>query len=153
MIRYQLLCDESHRFEGWFRSSDDFDRQQEACELACPVCASATVKKAIMAPAIAKGSSSAGGAPSVREERLQEIKSGIADAARRAREYVERNFDYVGDKFPEEARKIHYNESEARQIYGEATAKEAKELSDEGVAIAPLPAASGADVAKEKKLN
>ena len=153
MIKYQLICDASHDFEGWFRSSAEFDRQQEARELACPVCSSASVKKAIMSPAIAKSSALQSAAHASRDARLAEIKAGIADAARRAREYVEKNFDYVGDKFPEEARRIHYNESEARHIYGEATAKEAQELADEGVAIAPLPGAVTADAPKDKKLN
>lgn len=81
------------------------------------------------------------------------MREAMADAARRAREYVEKNFDYVGEKFPEEARKIHYGEATERPIYGEADRKEVKELVEEGVSIAPLPAAPGAPAAVKKKLN
>lgn len=133
MIKYQLRCSHEHSFEGWFRSSDDFDAQKAEGALSCPVCGDAAIEKAIMAPAISTGRATK------REERLSEIRSAMTEAAGKARAYVEKNFDYVGQKFPEEARRIHYGETEARGIYGEATPKEAKELSDEGVSVAPLP--------------
>lgn len=133
MIKYQLICDAEHEFEGWFRDSADFDRQSEAGLVECPACASVEVRKAIMAPAIAKRGRSVG-------EKAQFFRE-MAAAADRARKYVEKNFDYVGEKFPEEARKIHYGESEERGIYGEATGKEVKELVKEGVSVAPLPGA------------
>lgn len=133
MIKYQLLCATDHEFEGWFRDSEDYDLQAEKGLVECPACGSAEVRKAIMAPAVARSSKGQG--------RLAEIKRDMAKAMERARDYVEKNFDYVGDKFPEEARKIHYGESDKRPIYGEATGDEARELVDEGVSIAPLPAA------------
>lgn len=133
MIKYQLLCDQDHDFEGWFRDSADFDTQSEDGLLECPVCSSIEVRKAVMAPAIPRrGNSSNAG------EKAKFFRE-MAAAADRARDYVEKNFDYVGDKFPEEARKIHYGETDKRGIYGEASGKEVKELVDEGVSLAPLP--------------
>ena len=131
MIKYQLLCAEEHEFEGWFRDSADYDAQAEDGLVECPVCGSGDVRKAVMAPAIARRGKGRAGA----------IKRDIVEAMTRARDYVEKNFDYVGEKFPEEARKIHYGETEERGIYGEASGKDVKELIDEGVNVAPLPGA------------
>ncbi len=136
MIKYQLLCDTDHEFEGWFRDSADYDAQSEGGLIECPACGSETVRKAVMAPSISRR---LGGA---RETRLAEVARDMTKAAERARNYVEKNFDYVGEKFPEEARKIHYGEEKERSIFGEATGKEVKEMLDEGVQIAPLPGVS-----------
>ncbi|NOX82658.1 MAG: DUF1178 family protein [Alphaproteobacteria bacterium] len=134
MIKYQLICDAEHDFEGWFRDSADYDAQAEDGLVECPACGSEKIRKAMMAPAIVGGKRS-----SSRAARLAEIKRDMGQAVERARDYVEKNFDYVGDQFPEEARKIHYGEKEERGIYGEATGKEVKDLVDEGVSVAPLP--------------
>ncbi|MEL7487869.1 MAG: DUF1178 family protein [Pseudomonadota bacterium] len=154
MIKYNLLCDSDHEFEGWFRSSDDYDAQARDGLLECPVCASSSVRKALMAPAIARGGSSRSDA------RLAEIKANMGEAMDRARRFVEKNFDYVGDRFPEEARRIHYGETEKRGIYGEATGDEVRDLVDEGVSVAPVPGAPQKDAQGEpqiadgkKKLN
>ena len=147
MIKYQLKCGSGCSFEGWFRSSGDFDAQAAGSSLECPLCGSMEVSRAIMAPSIVSGSSSRS------QEKLSAVREAMADAARRARDYVEKNFDYVGGKFPEEARKIHYGEVTERPIYGEANGEEVKELVDEGVSIAPLPAAPGTPAAAKKKLN
>lgn len=136
MIKYQLRCQSGHSFEGWFRNSADFDAQATDGLLECPACASRKVEKAIMAPSIATGA---------RSGRLGEMHKAIADAARRARDYVEKNFEYVGDRFPEEARRIHYGEKESPGIYGEATGAEVKELVEEGVSISPLPGSARQD--------
>lgn len=133
MIKYALRCSVGHEFDGWFRSIADFDDQCAARTLSCPVCGAPEVAKAIMAPALASGRSRAA-------DRLSEIQATMRDAALRARAYVEKNFEHVGATFPEEARRIHYGEVEPRLIYGEATPKEARELVEEGVAVAPLPA-------------
>ncbi|MEM8937542.1 MAG: DUF1178 family protein [Pseudomonadota bacterium] len=119
MIKYLLKCDQDHEFEGWFRDSADFDAQSRSDLVECPVCGSAAVTKAVMAPAVARRSGS-------RDLRLREIQHDIAKAMERARDHVEKNFDYVGDRFPEEARKIHYGEAEDRGGYGEASGKEVK---------------------------
>ncbi len=138
MIKYSLMCDADHEFEGWFRDSADFDVQSGEGLLDCPCCGSGDIRKAVMAPAVARRDGD-------RKKRLASIQHDLARAAMRARDYVEKNFDYVGDKFPEEARKIHYGESSERAIYGEATGKDVKALIDEGVEIAPLPAVQKKD--------
>ena len=140
MIKYQLLCDADHEFEGWFRDSADFDAQSDDGLIECPACGSDGVRKAVMSPSIARRRSS-----SAREMRLAEIRRDMGKAMERARDYVEKNYDYVGKNFPDEARKIHYGEAEERGIYGEASGKEVKELVDEGVSVAPLPKAAKAD--------
>ena len=144
MIKYSLICDADHEFEGWFRDSADYDFQSEKGLIDCPSCGSDEVRKAVMAPAIARSDAS-------RKERLAAIHKDMVKAAARARDFVEKNYDYVGDKFPEEARKIHYGETEERGIYGEASGKDVKELVDEGVQIAPLPDVK-TDKADEPKL-
>ena len=154
MIKYNLVCSHDHEFEGWFRSSEDFAAQAEANLLECPICGDVAVRKAIMAPAIARPEKAR------RAERLAEIKKSMSEAVGRARDYVENNFDYVGEQFPEEARRIHYGETEARGIYGEASGSEVRELVNEGVDIAHLPGAAKKDKAgtpqdksAKKKLN
>lgn len=150
MIKYRLICAADHEFEGWFRDSGDFDLQSAEGLIECPGCGSDKVRKAIMAPAISRRSNTR--PANSRPERLAAIQQDMARAVERARNYVEKNFDYVGDKFPEEARKIHYGESDERGIYGEASGKEVQSLIDEGVQIAPLPgAAKKTDKAGEQK--
>ena len=134
MIKYRLICDDDHEFEGWFRDSADYDFQSEKGLIDCPSCGSEEVRKAVMAPAVARRDGA-------RTARLAAIHKDLASAVARARDYVEKNFDYVGDKFPEEARKIHYGETEERGIYGEASGEDVKALVEEGVQVAPLPGA------------
>ncbi|MCA3611151.1 MAG: DUF1178 family protein [Methylobacterium sp.] len=136
MIRYALACEAGHAFESWFRSSDDYDQQARRGFFACPHCGSARVEKQIMAPAVR--------APGEREARRPVALADPRDAAMRQmfrayRRFIEENAEAVGDKFAEEARKIHYGETEERAIYGEASAAEVKELTEEGIEIAPLP--------------
>ncbi len=126
MIKYDLKCDQSHRFEAWFRNSAGFDEQQGAGEIACPECGSTKVEKALMAPRL-PGKANAKTAASLRKELLK------------LRETIERDCDYVGPKFAEEARKIHYGETESRSIYGETSKEDAKALAEEGVAFASIP--------------
>lgn len=141
MIVYNLCCADGHEFEAWFASSAAFDEQNSARKLVCPLCETREVTKAPMAPSLARGVS----APSVPEPALREEPLGPREMRKMRqfmtglRKYVEQNADYVGPRFPEEARKIHYGETEERQIYGEATLRDVKELIEEGVDIAPLP--------------
>ena len=135
MIKYALQCGDGHGFEGWFSSMADYDRQAEAGSLSCPVCDSAEVEKALMAPNITTGRRR----DAVADERLRQFRKGLNDAARAVRDHVHANAEGVGRDFPEEARKIHYGEAPDRPIYGEATAEEARELAEEGVGIAPVP--------------
>lgn len=134
MIKYQLCCDAGHVFEGWFRSIADFDRQAGDSDLECPSCGATSVHKAIMAPAVATSES--------RTARVEQMRATVVDAARRARSFVEQNYDYVGEKFSEEARAIHYGEKKERLIYGEASGDDVKSLIEEGIPVAPLPTAA-----------
>ena len=133
MIRYALLCEYGHEFEGWFGASADFDDQQSRGLLECPVCASKAVRKAIMAPAVA------GTKKKVQDLNPAQGQAMMMEAMGRIRRHVEDNFDDVGDAFAKEARDIHEGRSEDRGIYGQATAKEVRELVEDGVPIAPLP--------------
>ena len=134
MIRFSLSCDRDHAFDGWFRNSDDFETQKTRGFVACPVCNSSKVEKALMAPAVSTGRKRETMALAMGEQQRQAL-ARLKEFADKARE----NADYVGDKFAEEARKIHFGEVEARGIYGEVTADEARELVEEGVEFMPLP--------------
>jgi hypothetical protein len=137
MIRYALVCEHAHEFEGWFGSSGDFDDQQARGLLECPLCASQAVRKAIMAPAVA-GTKRRGQDQSPAQNHAQN-HSMMMEAMGRVRRHVEENFDDVGDAFASEARAIHEGRSEDRGIYGQATSQEVRELVEDGVPIAPLP--------------
>ena len=143
MIRYALLCEHEHDFEGWFGASADFDDQRARGLLECPVCGSKAVRKAIMAPAVA-GTKKRGQdlAPSQSQAMMME-------AMGRIRRHVEENFDDVGDAFAVEARAIHEGKAEDRGIYGQATPTEVRDLVEDGVPVAPLPP----EPAKKSELN
>ena len=130
VIVYNLRCKNGHQFEGWFRDSASFDVQSGDGSLCCPTCNSHRVEKAIMAPALAANRNAAKAHDETRSTR--QFMTGL-------RKYVQENAEYVGPKFAEEARKIHYGESFDRHIYGETTAEEAQSLVEEGVDVAPLP--------------
>lgn len=165
MIRFSLCCRRSHKFEGWFAGNEDYEKQQAAGLIACPVCGSARVSKTLMMPNLmtknAKqseikvegarerqaGSASAAAAGG-REEALQkllvlqkmqkrklEVLHKLQNLARKMRE----NAENVGDKFAEEARKIHFGESEKRSVYGTAKAEDIRALREDGVDVAALP--------------
>lgn len=131
MIAYSLRCHRGHEFDGWFRDSAAFDEQSSSGHLSCPSCNSVRIEKAVMSPAVA-GTKRSTRAKASEAKQIQQFAMGV-------RKYVMENADYVGPKFAEEARKIHYGESPERHIYGEATHKEAQELLEEGVDVAPLP--------------
>ena len=133
MIAYSLRCHRGHEFDGWFRDSTAFDEQSSSGHLSCPSCNSVRIEKAIMAPAVAGTKKTVRLPPKPGEGRqVQQFATGL-------RKYVMENADYVGPNFAEEARKIHYGETPDRHIYGEATHKEAQELLEEGIDVAPLP--------------
>lgn len=134
MIKYRVICDKEHEFDGWFAGSDAFDTQAAAGEIACPYCESTSVRKALMAPAVSTSKRKTRNMMSATESAEQ-----VHKLMKKMREHVESNFDYVGDQFADEARRIHYGEADAREIYGEATVDEARELIEEGVEVAPLP--------------
>jgi hypothetical protein len=129
MIKYDLRCDQGDEFEAWFGSIADYDKQAEAGLVECPHCGSKHVSKAPMAPAVRTS----------RSKEAQKQRAVAMAMAAKVREHIKDNFDYVGDKFADEARKMHAGESEERAIYGEATPEEAKALIEDGVPAAPLP--------------
>jgi hypothetical protein len=133
MIKYALTCEHEHAFEGWFGSSSDYDDQQGRGLLECPVCATKAVRKQIMAPALA------GLRQTVQDEQAGKSRAVMMEAMGALRRHVEETFDDVGDAFADEARAIHEGRSEERGIYGQASAKEVRELVEDGVPIAPLP--------------
>lgn len=129
MIRYDLQCAKGHVFDGWFRDSKAFDAQAKKGVIACPACGSTRVEKQLMTPGIPAKSNSKP------DPRVAELMARM----RQMRAKVEAEADYVGERFAEEARRMHYEEAEMRAIYGEATFDEAKALLEEGIPVAPLP--------------
>ena len=141
MIRYALRCSKAHEFEAWFRSIADYERAVAAGEAVCPVCGDTKVEKALMAPVGRRhpARAEAGKDEKVKLAAPDPRQQAMRETIKALRKQVTENADYVGDKFAEEARKIHYNEVEARGIYGEATGDEAQALADEGIDFLPLP--------------
>lgn len=135
MIVYALRCADGHDFEGWFGNSGAYEEQRVQGKLVCPVCESRKIAKAPMAPALAGTSSASVAETASPGEEMRKVRRFMTGL----RKYVEQNADYVGPRFPEEARKIHYGETEHRHIYGEASLQEAKDLMEEGIDVAPLP--------------
>jgi hypothetical protein len=165
MIRYALNCDQGHEFESWFQNSAAYDKQAKRGLVNCPVCGSAKVEKAIMAPRLARADAAEPQPPSpmpptptpappppLQPAPMPTIPPGKAPVAimssqerelrqklKELRDHVTKNANYVGARFPEEARKIHYGETEHHSIYGEASPEEAKQLHEEGIEFHPLP--------------
>ena len=129
MILFDLRCSQGHEFEAWFRDGVAYDEQAAEGAIACTVCGDTAVSKALMAPAVSTGG------PRLDPERAAEAMRTL----RKVQDHIEKNFDHVGPRFAEEARKIHYGEADKRSIYGEATKAEAKELKDEGVRFGQVP--------------
>lgn len=130
MIRYTLSCTSDHRFESWFPSAAGFEALQAAGHLACPVCGSSEVTKALMAPAVTHGEA---------RPDLTRPQGELEEAMAAMRRHVEENSDYVGLNFVAEARKMHAGDVPERSIYGEAKPEEARALLEDGVPVAPLP--------------
>ena len=129
MILFALRCAAEHEFEGWFRNGAAFEAQSAAGEIACPVCGDSTIEKAPMAPHVGRA------AKDVEAPSPEQMRKALEEVRRQ----VESNCDYVGDRFAEEARRIHYGEADRRGIYGEATADDAKTLHEEGIEFARIP--------------
>ena len=164
MIRYALNCEQGHTFESWFANSAAYDKQVKRALITCPVCGSAKVEKAIMAPRLTRGDASV--PPSPRPSptppnpapqppldpaptppippktpvaMMSSAERELRHKLKELRDHITKNAHYVGPRFPEEARKIHYGEAEHRSIYGEASPEEAKQLHEEGIEFHPLP--------------
>lgn len=159
MIRYRLLCDEGHDFDAWFRNSDDFEQQKTHMLISCPLCSSTAIDRGLMAPAIAKAkyheeekvatstdiSTNAQASPKNKEDAnipaaLPNLQmEHIISLMRDFKKTVIENAVDVGEKFAEEARKIHYGDTDPYGIYGKATTQEVMELAEDGIDILPLP--------------
>jgi hypothetical protein len=150
MIRYSLHCERGHAFESWFQSSSAYDSQIKRKLVTCPACGSAKVEKAIMAPQIIskKGRESAVPAPAAATNEvtapastplLMAQERELRAKLKELRDHIVKNADNVGERFPNEARKMHYGDIEHRPIYGEASPEEARSLIEEGVEVSPLP--------------
>ena len=149
MIRYNLRCDRGHAFESWFQSSQAYETQEKRKLVNCPSCGSAKVERAIMAPRIVskKSRDRAAPAPAAATEATTPASTPLMMAQERElraklrelRDHIVKNADNVGERFPNEARKMHYGDIEHRPIYGEASPEEARSLIDEGVEVSPLP--------------
>ena len=139
MIKYSLICDKEHEFEGWFGSSDEFDQQAKRGFVDCPICGSNKVSKSLMAPKVSGTKKSGDDSMSVAQMPTPQMSSQMMEQLRKFKKHVEANAENVGDKFPEEARKIHYGETDARGIYGRASLEEAANLVEEGVGVMPIP--------------
>ena len=162
MIRYALNCDQGHTFESWFANSAAYDKQAKRGLVACPICGSAKVEKAIMAPNLAAKVGDGGTAdprpptppapppplqpaptppipPKTPVAMMSAAERELRHKLKELRDHITKNAHYVGPRFPEEARKIHYGEADHRSIYGEASPEEAKQLHEEGIEFHPLP--------------
>lgn len=139
MILFDLKCSSDHVFEAWFPDSASYEKQVKAKTVECPICGDTKVTKAPMAPRISAKSNKSGAVEKQTSVMSADDQNKAMALLRELREHVEANCDYVGPDFPEEARKIHYGETEKRNIYGEATDDEAQALQDEGLEIGQLP--------------
>ncbi|MFZ5784794.1 MAG: DUF1178 family protein [Pseudomonadota bacterium] len=152
MILYRLRCSKGHEFESWFKDSKTYERQEKKSLIGCPACGDAKVARAPMAPRLGKGGKKADaevavpGAPPTPSPEQQQMAAlarhmpkELREALLKVRAEVEKNCEHVGDKFAEEARKIHYGESDKRGIYGETTEEEAQSLAEEGIEFGRLP--------------
>jgi len=147
MILFDLKCDSGHIFEGWFRSSADYESQRTAGQVVCPICGDHGVVKAVMAPAVAaKGnkraetgslSSSQPGAPVIKEQTTQKIMSLLEEVAKSQAASLKDSL-WVGAAFAEQARAMHYGEADHAIIHGTANAKDARAMMEEGLSVMPL---------------
>ena len=131
MIKYNLKCENNHNFDAWFSDSSNFEEQNKKNLIFCPKCNSTRIEKNIMAPNIGSKKQSYTNALKTEKNYEKIIKN--------VRKHVEKNFEYVGNKFADEARAIHYGEKEEREIYGETSVEEAVDLIEEGVNVSPIP--------------
>ena len=144
MIKFDLICENQHIFEASFDDSHSFEKQKRKKQIECPLCNSSKISKSVMAPNISGKSTSSA---KVNREK-KKMFSNYNKQLNKIKSEIEKNFTYVGKKFPEEARKIHYGEAKDTPIYGEATEKESQELVDEGISLVRLPFSK-----KEKNKN
>ncbi|MFO1081927.1 MAG: DUF1178 family protein [Reyranellaceae bacterium] len=156
MILYRLRCSAGHEFESWFKDSKTYERQEKKSLIGCAVCGDSKVERALMAPRLGKGTRKAeaeppppvapappAAVPAAAEQQMaalaRHMPKELREALLKVREHVEKNCEHVGERFAEEARKIHYGESDKRGIYGQTSEEEAQALADEGIEFGQLP--------------
>lgn len=152
MIHYQLQCGQSHGFDGWFKDSASFDKQARRGLIECPECGGTDIQRALMAPAVAKRKTQAVAAPAPAPAQPEPAKVAAARipaqvlaALQRLRSEVEKNCEYVGPSFADQARAMHRGETEAKPIYGETSEEQAETLVEEGIQVAKIPWVPRAD--------
>jgi hypothetical protein len=150
MIHYQLRCRQSHGFDGWFNDSASFEKQAKHGLIECPECGDTSVERALMAPAVAKRESlpvpvAAPQPPAPTEKAAMPVPAQMLAMLQRMRAKVEKNCDYVGPNFADQARAMHRGEVEAKPIYGETSEEQAESLADEGIEVAKIPWVPRAD--------
>lgn len=149
MIRYALRCGRGHKFEAWFKDSQTYDLQAARGEVACPHCGIIDIEKDVMAPAVRKAQEAEAPAETARGTVLSprdKRQALLIEAMQKLRDTILAEAEYVGERFPEEARRLHHEEiTPERAIYGEASPEEVRELLEEGVKVMPLP-----DVPKDR---
>jgi len=138
-MKFTLHCDNAHDFEAWFRSNDDYDTQVRRGFVECPICGSNKVQKALMAPQVATGRAKDERNRAIAVAAGQTMQREMMETMRQITKHVKAHADNVGDKFPEQARKMHYGETDAKPIYGTAAPDQVEALVDEGVEVLPLP--------------
>ena len=137
MIKYNLECSCGESFESWFQNSNEYEKLLKKNLINCYVCGSTkSVKKSIMAPSVATSKTSA---TQKNTEQKKEFLKNVKSKIKELNDYVAKNAEYVGDKFVSEVRSIHYDKKQKRNIYGNATLEETKELQEEGIDVATIP--------------
>jgi len=131
MIIFNLICRTcSTKFEGWFENTKEYENQKRKKIINCPSCNSSSVKKSLMTPYLPTKSNS---------KKEEKIKKAMVNNIKKYKKIIEKNYDYVGDNFTDEAKKMKYGEKKERPIYGEATIEQTKELAEEEISVTPLP--------------
>lgn len=139
MILFDLKCDAGHRFEAWFRDGASFDAQRRSRKIQCPECGSDAVDKALMAPKLMRREGASEAEPAAIEAPKKPVAAPNAKLLRSLREHIEKNSEDVGERFADEARKVHYGEVEPHNIHGRATTEESRELREEGIEFGEIP--------------
>lgn len=138
-MKFALHCDKGHEFEAWFRSNEDYETQAKRGFVECPACGSIKVSKALMAPQVATGRAKDARKEAVMVAAGQAMRREMVEKMREVTRQVKAQAEDVGEKFPEQARQMHYGETDARPIYGKASLDDVESLVDEGIDIMPLP--------------
>ena len=134
MIKYNLKCENNHEFESWFSSSDEFDNLNKKKLLECIYCTSKSIEKSIMAPMVSLVNSD-----KKKFNSLENILKDEKNKLLKLRNYVEKNFEFVGDNFSKKVREVYYDKKNKRTFYGTTTPEERKELENEGIDLLTIP--------------